>query len=183
MLPAVPDLIPDHLVKSLSAALAILTSMITPALLISACGTFILSTSTRLGRVIDRVRVLSDKSEELMKEAEHVHLLEERRQMLFDQMDKLSTRARILARSLTVFYVAAGIFVATSVAIGVVSVFEPKYAWFPVVLGLVGALFLFWGSMLLIFEARLAVSTLRGEMDFLAKLINYHSSQRGVRSV
>ena len=183
MFPAVlPDIIPDHLIKSLSAALAILTSMITPALLISACGTFILSTSNRLGRVIDRVRVLSDKSDELMKAAQDVHMLEERRQMLFDQMDKLSTRAQILAKSLTVFYIAAGVFVATSVAIGVVSVFEQRYAWFPVVLGLIGALFLFYGSMMLIVEARLAVSTLKGEMDFLARLINYHSSQRSIHS-
>ena len=32
--------------------------MITPAVLISASGTMILSTSTRLGRVVDRVRSL-----------------------------------------------------------------------------------------------------------------------------
>ncbi|MBL0332872.1 MAG: DUF2721 domain-containing protein [Chlorobi bacterium] len=36
--------------------LGILTSMLTPAILISACGTLILSTSSRLGRVVDRVR-------------------------------------------------------------------------------------------------------------------------------
>ena len=40
-------------------ALAVLTAMITPAVLISACGALIFSTSTRLGRVIDRVRTLS----------------------------------------------------------------------------------------------------------------------------
>ena len=42
-------------------ALAILTAMITPAVLISACGALIFSTSTRLGRVVDRVRMLSEK--------------------------------------------------------------------------------------------------------------------------
>ena len=42
----------------LSQALAVLTAMITPAVLISACGALILSTSTRLGRVVDRVRAL-----------------------------------------------------------------------------------------------------------------------------
>jgi hypothetical protein len=36
-----------------------------------------------------------------------------------------------------------------------------------VVLGLVGACFLFYGSMLLVFEARLALSTTHAEMDFI----------------
>jgi len=53
------DLIPDSLVRSLSAGLTVLTAMITPALLISASGTFVLSTSNRLSRVIDRVRRLT----------------------------------------------------------------------------------------------------------------------------
>ncbi len=51
--------------EPLSSALSVLTAMITPAVLISACGTMILSTSTRLGRVVDRVRALSDRLEEL----------------------------------------------------------------------------------------------------------------------
>ena len=58
-----PDLIPEFLIKNISAGLTVLTSMITPALLISASGTFILSTSNRLGRVIDRVRKLSEDME------------------------------------------------------------------------------------------------------------------------
>ena len=46
-----------------AAAIAVLTAMITPAVLISACGSMILSTSGRLGRVVDRVRALSDRLE------------------------------------------------------------------------------------------------------------------------
>jgi hypothetical protein len=42
-------------------ALAVLTAMITPAVLISACGALIFSTSSRLGRVIDRVRASMDR--------------------------------------------------------------------------------------------------------------------------
>src|SRR5207247_1461785 len=49
----------------LSSSLAVLTAMITPAVLISASGTMILSTSTRLGRVVDRVRSLSDRFQQL----------------------------------------------------------------------------------------------------------------------
>src|SRR6267143_3339012 len=49
----------------MTSAVAVLTAMITPAVLISACGSMILSTSHRLGRVVDRVRGLSDKLDEL----------------------------------------------------------------------------------------------------------------------
>lgn len=40
-------------------ALAVLSAMITPAVLISACGTLIFSTAARLARIVDRVRGLS----------------------------------------------------------------------------------------------------------------------------
>jgi len=51
--------------NDLSFPVTVLTAMITPAVLISACGSMILSTSSRLGRVVDRVRPLSEKLEEI----------------------------------------------------------------------------------------------------------------------
>ena len=151
----------------MSSAVAVLTAMITPAVLISACGSMILSTSSRLGRVVDRVRALSEKLEELaQKRAEDT---KERQGVIFAQLDKLTSRARILQRSMVAFYLATGMFVATSVAIGIVAVIpsSPRYNLVPVVVGLGGACFLFYGSMLLIFEARLALSTIHAEMDFI----------------
>ena len=154
---------------ALSSALAVLTAMITPAVLISACGTMILSTSTRLGRVVDRVRGLSDKLEELVSAEAELAFYEERRTVIFAQLDKLTSRARLLQRCMVIFYIAVGIFVATSVAIGVVAVSGARYHWIPIVTGLIGACFLFYGSMLLIFEARLALTTIHMEMDFIWK--------------
>ena len=141
--------------------------MITPAVLISASGTMILSTSSRLGRVVDRVRSLSDRLQELSRGDSETDLLEEQRVMIFHQLDKLTSRSRLLQRALTTFYLAVGVFVATSVAIGVVAFFSSRGAWVPVAMGLIGACFLFYGSMLLVFEARLALSTTHAEMDFI----------------
>jgi hypothetical protein len=150
-----------------STAVAVLTAMITPAVLISACGSMILSTSSRLGRVVDRVRALSDKLEELARK--NSDETKERQGVIFAQLDKLTSRARILQRSMVAFYLATGMFVATSVAIGVVAVIpsSPGYNYVPVIVGLLGACCLFYGSMLLIFEARLALSTIHAEMDFI----------------
>lgn len=70
----------------MSSAVAVLTAMITPAVLISACGSMILSTSSRLGRVVDRVRALADKLEELAeKRADET---KERLGVIFAQLDK-----------------------------------------------------------------------------------------------
>ncbi len=150
----------------LSSAVAVLTAMITPAVLISACGSMILSTSHRLGRVVDRVRALSDKLDELSEKP--VDEARERQEIIFDQLDKLTSRARILQRSMVTFYLALGMFVATSVAIGIVAIAgNPRYNLVPVIVGILGACFLFYGSMLLIFEARLALSTIHAEMDFI----------------
>jgi len=153
----------------MSSAVAVLTAMITPAVLISACGSMILSTSTRLGRVVDRVRGLSDRLEELSgKTSNQSTDTTERQTMIFAQLDKLTSRARILQRAMVSFYLCLGMFVATSVAIGGVAIIRnARYTNVPVVLGLIGACFLFYGSMLLIFEARLALSTIHAEMDFI----------------
>src|SRR5256885_8211630 len=102
----------------LTASVAVLTAMIPPAVLISASGTMILSTSTRLGRVVDRVRELSGRMRRLAREDVNMEFLEEERAMLYDQLDKLTSRSRLLQRALTVFYLAVGVFVASSVAIG-----------------------------------------------------------------
>jgi hypothetical protein len=152
--------------------LDILTSMITPAVLISACGALILSTSLRLGRVVDRVRTLSDRFEEMAHSEAAVALFEERRALIFDQLDKLTSRARLLQRSITALYSSLGIMVGTSVAIGLVAVVG-RYLWIqwiPIALTLIGIGFLFYSSILLIFEARLALVGVHAEMDFLWRL-------------
>lgn len=117
---------------------------------------------------MDRVRALSDRLEEMSAKGGETELAKERQAVIFAQLDKLTSRARILQRSMVTFYMALGMFVATSVAIGVVAIADkPRYNLVPVVIGLIGACFLFYGSMLLIFEARLALSTIHAEMDFI----------------
>ena len=164
-----------------SQSVAVLTAMITPAVLISACGALILSTSTRLGRVVDRVRALSEKLEELAEGHEELALFEDRRAVIYDQLDKLASRARILQRSMSVFYMALCLFVATSVSLGAVAFAGPRLSLLPVLAGLAGASLLFYGSIFLIVEARLALSTIRSEMDFVERLSRHFAPADLVR--
>jgi heme A synthase len=166
---------------------SVLTAMITPAVLISACGALILSTSVRLGRVVDRVRALADRFEELSrKDPSDVELFEDRMELTFTQLDWLTTRARHLQRAMTTFYLALGLFVATTVTMGFVGMTGKTgkaIEWIPVVFGMVGAALLFIGALLLAFEATLALRSVHSEMDFLWKLGKHHAPEPLVRRI
>jgi threonine/homoserine/homoserine lactone efflux protein len=151
-------------------ALAVLTAMITPSVLISACGALIFSTSTRLGRVVDRVRILSERFETLVKHPETDDMADDRRQLVFAQLDRQTSRARLIQRAMVAFYTALGIFVATSVAIAVIAAVARSFTWIAVVLGVLGGLFMLYGSMLLVIESRMAMSAIASEMDFVWKV-------------
>jgi hypothetical protein len=160
----------------MSTDLGILTSMITPAVLISACAGLILSTSVRLGRVIDRVRTLSEKFEEMAnRKSEGSVLYEDRLSLTFTQLDWLTSRARHLQRAMTTFYLSLGLFAATSVTIGITAAANGRFAYVPVVFGMIGIALLFLGTILLGFEATLALRSIHAEMDFLWKLGRHHA--------
>lgn len=150
------------------AASEVLGAMITPAVLISASGTLVLSTSNRLTRVVDRVRALADEAEQIRKAETSVEA-EARRQLIGGQLPLLSKRALLLRSALGALYAAIGFLVATSIAVGVSVALQWAYGWVPVITGLAGAFLLLWGSLLLVREARLAIGSTLQELDFLGK--------------
>lgn len=158
-------------------ALAVLTAMITPAVLISACGALIFSTATRMGRVIDRVRYLSGRFEELARHPEADDMADERLPLLYSQLERQTVRARLIQRSLVAFYTALGVFVATSVAIAITSSVARNYTWVAVVFGLLGSVYLLYGSALLIIESRMALWAVTSEIEFLSKVSRKFASE------
>jgi hypothetical protein len=171
-----PDLMRIVRYNTLASALDVLTAMITPALLISATGTYILATANRLGRVVDRMRLISDRVEVLFQN-EHAGLREERIEDYRAQMIRLQKRLRLLQRALIILYMAALTFILCSVAIGTTAAVSLKLYWIPVMLGILGAFMLLVASVLLILEARLAVRDLELETEFLGKVAKHHAGQ------
>ncbi|HEY3742100.1 MAG TPA: DUF2721 domain-containing protein [Bryobacteraceae bacterium] len=155
--------------NTLAAALNVLAAMLTPVLLISATGTFILSTATRLGRVVDRMRIVSDRIVELAA-GEKVPLRAERIDNYQIQLMKLNVRLMLLQKCVTTLYSASATFVLTSVAIGLAAIVSVKLYWIPVALGIGGACLLLWASIMLISEARLTVKSLQWESEFLRNI-------------
>lgn len=158
---------------ALSSTIEFLTAMITPALLITATGSLVLSTSTRLGRVVDRVRELEKRLSELIvvEDKSTVPLYEKRVDTVVGLLDKVTSRARILQRAMGMFYYGLVCFVTTSVTIAVVGIF-PLYRWLPIPIGILGILYLFYGSILMLQETRKATATVNAEMDFTWALAN-----------
>ncbi|HEV2665800.1 MAG TPA: DUF2721 domain-containing protein, partial [Blastocatellia bacterium] len=154
----------------------VLSAMITPAILISACGTLIFSTSTRLARVVDRVRELSRIIEEFSRD-ENADFLEERHVEVDRQIAIHARRGQLIQRSLTGFYVSLSLSVAATVAIGFVAVFN-RVSWLPNTLGIVGAVFLFYGCVMLIAETRLALRSVKSEMEFTLMLRAKYKERR-----
>ncbi|HEY0429840.1 MAG TPA: DUF2721 domain-containing protein [Pyrinomonadaceae bacterium] len=159
----------------LNSTIEFLTAMITPALLISATGSLVLSTSTRLGRVVDRVRELEQRLSDLImiEEKKNIPLYEKRLDTVVNLLDKVTTRSRILQRAMGAFYYGLGCFVLTSVTIAVAGIFNIA-RWSPIPVGIIGIFFLFYGSVLMLRETRMATATVNVEMDFtwsLAKTV------------
>ena len=169
--------------ESPANALAVLTAMITPAVLISACGALIFSTASRLGRVIDRVRFLSARFEELARNPEADEMATERLPLLHAQLERQTTRARLIQRALVAFYTALGVFVSTSLAIAVLNAAARNYLWMAVALGLLGSMFMLYGSVLLIVESRMALAAIISEIEFLSKVSRKYGGDESARSV
>lgn len=156
---------------NLNSVIEFLTAMITPALLISATGSLVLSTSTRLGRVVDRVRSLEIRLGELIyaEDKSEVPLYEKRVEVIVDLLDKVTSRSRLLQRAMTTFYYGLMFFILTSVTIAIAGIFN-VYRWIPIPVGIVGIMFLFYGSILMLKETAMATATVNAEMDFTWEL-------------
>ena len=152
---------------ALNSTIEFLTAMVTPSLLMSATGSLVLSTSTRLGRVIDRVRQLEERLSELiyLEDKDDVPLYEQRVEVIVDLLDKVTSRSRILQRAMEMFYYGLGMFVLTSVTIAIAAFFN-TYRVLPIPIGVIGILFILVGTILMIRETRMATATVNAEMDF-----------------
>ena len=152
--------------------------MITPAVLISASGTLVLSTSNRLSRVVDRVRVLSAEAERSRSPelaAQSSGSLPRRRQLISSQLHQLATRVLVLRSAMTSLYLAIGLLIATSMGVGLTVLVHWSFGWVAIALGLSGSFALLWGSVLLVREARLAIVSTLEEMAYARELVGSSS--------
>ncbi|MEO7794307.1 MAG: DUF2721 domain-containing protein [Thermoanaerobaculia bacterium] len=150
------------------AAGPLLAAMVTPAVLISAAGTLVFSTTSRLARIVDRARALGRELEEI-ENSPDAPFADEKRREIERQFAVRAERSRLVQRAVTGFYVALGMFVATTVLIGLGSLLAIQ-PFLPSSFAIVGTLVLFFGCIELIRETRLALKANDREMEFVLHL-------------
>jgi hypothetical protein len=155
---------------NLSSALTILSAMITPAILIMASGSLILTTSQRLGRSMERVRKLAEQLSKVLEKKELTPEELSEKSFLLELILRATRRSRLLQRAMTSLYLTLSVFVATSIAIAVFDVLDLPYAWAITLLSLMGAGLLFYASLLLIVESRIALQAVDREMDYVINM-------------
>jgi len=157
--------------REIASVLDVLGAMITPAVLILASSSLLITTSSRSIRCIDRVRERAEELQTLGKG--HDEGTEKRRAHLYKQLEINTRRARVLERATYRLYIGISFFIATSVSIGLLSLLHLELGWISLVLGFIGAGLLFSASVYLIIESRLAMTTTYEEMDYITR--NYMS--------
>jgi hypothetical protein len=161
--------------RELASVLNVLSAMITPAVLILASGSLIMTTSSRSMRCVDRVRERATELEELGTGTGEI--IDRKRAHLYRQLEINTRRARMLQHAMATLYIGISFFIGTSIAIGVVSLLGLHTGWVPLVLGFIGAGLLLFSSILLIFESQLSVATTSEEMDYIHR--NYVPGKLG----
>lgn len=156
-------------ISHISGTLSILSAMFTPAILVSACGSLILTTSQRLSRSLDRQREVAQLLRQNRQQAttstpdpaEHAHLTQ---QLLF-----AIRRALILQKAMTSLHLTLSFFIASILSIGIFELIDSSAAWIIALLSVLGATILLYTSIILIKESRLAHSDVAEETAYLTQ--------------
>ncbi len=147
-----------------------LSAMITPAIFLTANASLIISTSNRVSRVVDRIRVLTDQADRMDRGLTDFDFIKERTDHIQDQLQRLQRRSDGLRFALTALYLAFSTFVGTSLALALDTLLRVSLVALPTLLAMVGVGLLLFASVNL---ARVALSALRSnglEIRFYRKL-------------
>ena len=147
-----------------------LTAMITPAIFMTANASLIISTSNRVSRVVDRIRVLNDLADKLDRGLTDLDFPAQRLDHIHDQMRRLERRSDRLRFALTALYLAFTTFVGTSLTLAIDAMLQNWLVALPTLLAVIGVGLLLFASVNLVLEALEALRGNRLEMDFYREL-------------
>lgn len=150
-------------------ALAFLSALITPAIVLLACANLIAGCHMRLSRVVDRVRALAQMAEDIRLGRCADHPMERRRE-IGAEFVYYERRGKMILVALSLLYGTVGFFVATSIAVGVDLLLGNPAALLPVALAIVGISLFLVASLLMLLENRLAFKTMQREIQFVHEL-------------
>ncbi|HTW93057.1 MAG TPA: DUF2721 domain-containing protein [bacterium] len=144
-----------------ASLLSLVQSMVTPVVMISACGLLLLSVSNKLGRIVDRTRELNSEDRGLSNDIDTV-----RRLSIRNQIDLLLRRALLLRNACGLLYLAVAVFALTSLCVGLSSVAR-GFEVLMLVLFVIGLATVVWAGILAYLEIRLSHQAITEEIKEL----------------
>jgi hypothetical protein len=144
----------------INPSMAIVSAMITPAILILAAGSLVSSTLVRLGRVVDQTRLLVLRGQELRAAGKHaaVAIIEER-------MDRQLRRAELARQALWGYYLAIVLFLLSGVVIALGQAIHFRFSWIGPAIVVAGGLVLIAATSQLVIEIGVGAGSLREEVE------------------
>ena len=153
-----------------STSYAALSAMLTPAIFLTANGSLIISTSNRMARVVDRIRVLNDLGDKLARGGEGLDFVAERQAHVQDQLGRLVWRSHRVRYALMALYLAFGSFVGTSLTLALDVWTGNRLVALPTLLAVVGVGLMLAACVDLVREALEALRSNREEVRFYREL-------------
>jgi hypothetical protein len=148
---------------------ATLSAMITPAIFLTANGSLIISTSNRMSRVVDRIRVLNDLGDKLCRGSD-LDYARERMDHVRDQLRRLMWRSDRIRYALTLLYLSFAAFIMTSLGLAISVWFGGRFVALPTGLALLGVSLMLFACFNLVREALAALAANRLEIRFYEDL-------------
>jgi len=157
---------------------ATLTAMITPALFMTASASLIISTSNRMSRIVDRVRVQIDLADRIDQGLVDLDYLKERRARADEELRSLEWRSGRVRLALTQLYLALSAFVGTSLTLAVDMLLGSRIQGLPTLMAVVGVALLLVASVNLTREAHRALRSSHNEVRFHRDLLVRRAADR-----
>ena len=149
---------------------AVVSAMITPAFFLTATSSLLVSSNSRLARVVDRMRHQIAELQNTDDPAE--------RDRLEARIELHRKRSRMVLHSLQMLYAAISAFVGTSLAIAIDQFTHYRLVGLPTALAMLGVLLVLFASIQLGREARLSVTMLDADMS-VEKAKDFAANRRG----
>jgi hypothetical protein len=150
-----------------SDAVATIAAMITPALLLLGSASLVASALMRMGRVVDRARILS-----AIAQGGTWNQIAVTTKQLRSWLESHSKRASYAERSIMLLYSAIVVFIATCLSIALDRATGEALSWLPVVLAVSGTLLLLIGASYMVAESRLSGEQISQEIHHALSQLN-----------
>ncbi len=154
-----------------TSVFSVIQAMLSPAVMISCSGLLLLALTPKLGRVIDRIRLLNQEKMNIARKPSMEPMENERLESIEHQTGMLVYRAQLLKKSSGSTLLAILFFVMTSVLIGISVIAEVNIVTLTLITFLIGMVFIFGGVGFAYLEIRISHNAITEEIEASGSIV------------